>query len=256
MKRSLKYLSILVALLVIVTGCGTKDPKTQLSDAINKVNDAKSFSVKMDGNLSMSSQGMEIKASVNVSGDVNLENDEPTAHYTGSLSIPMLGGDQPLEGYIKTKDGKVYTYTKEDSSWDVETADYKKEDYSMDKIKEALDKAKSVEKVDSDKKGYTKLVVTVSSSDINNAMNDVSDGELSDAQLTDDFKFNVYLKDGYLSIIEIDLTDALTKLMSSETSNSAEVSSSAKFTIELSNFNKVDKVTIPSEVENSAKSEA
>ncbi len=254
MKKRLKYLSIVILLLVMVTGCGIKDPKTQLSDAIEKVNSAKSFNIKMDGNLSLAAQGAEVKGSVNISGDVNIENDEPSAHYTGNISIPLLGGDQQLEGYVKTKDGKVYTYSKTDGDWTVEEEEYKKEDFSIDQIKETLDKAKSIEKVDSDKKGYTKLVVTVSNSDINNAMNSVSDGELSSAQLTDDFKFNVYLKKGYLSIIEIDLTDMLSKLMSTETSNSSDTSASAKITIELSNFNKVDKITVPSDVENNAKS--
>lgn len=256
MKRNLKYLSVLVALLLVVTGCSlNKDPKTKVLDAIEKVENAKSFNFELKGDLSLAAQGVEVTGKASITGEVLFEDYGPSIHYRGNVSIPLLGDDQDVESYvIATQNGKLYTYEKEQYGWTREITDYENKKFSLKELKDAVEKAKSIEKAESERSGYTKYVVTISSDDVNGTLtSNGADAVLGDTKLTDDIKVNVYLKGGYVGYVEVDLSDTLSKLMAESTSNSSDVSTSAKISLYLEDFNKMKAMSIPGTIVEIAK---
>lgn len=261
MKRSLKYFTLLVALLVVVTGCsfGKKDSKTQLEDAVNKTVDAESGKVKADLTASVSMQGTTIDISMTADAEEYKESDNVLSGHA-KVNMSLFGMSQSSEVYMDVKDGYLYTYTGSDGEWTYTKSEYKVADkLSKEKISEYIDKAKEIKEEKTDKKGYTKLLVTISSDEINKLYNnsELNDGEVSNI-VSNDVTLTVYLKDGYVAIVEMDLTDAFKALIGQMGSSSEELNNmeiSAKVSIELSDFNKVDKITIPEDVVNNATEE-
>ncbi len=255
MKKSLKFFSLLIALLVIMTGCDTtkKDAKGKLEDAIKKTSEAKGITLKLDASMETSAEGTTMAVKLGMNGDY-YNDDIPTSHFTTNVSL--LGMSQEMEMYTEVKDGYNYTYTKSGDKWTYTKTEYKKEDTSTEQIKKALDNAKTVKEEKTDKKGYTKLVVTVDKDKINEAMKNENVSKLvdNDTQINSDITMNVYLKDGYVSIIEMDLGNFLKDaLAASEDSSNANMK--ATITIEMSNFNKVDKISVPEDVTKNATEE-
>ena len=72
-------------------------------------------------------------------------------------------------------------------------------------------------------------------------------------EIKNDLSFNVYLKDGYLSIVELDLGKFIKDSVSAEELEKGEIK--AVISIELNDINKADKVTIPEEVTKNATEE-
>lgn len=261
MKRSLKYFTLLVALLVVITGCsfGKKDSKTQLEDAINKTTDAKSAKVKMDLTASASMQGTTLDISMTADAEEYQQSDDVLSGHA-KVNMSLLGMSQSSEVYMDVKDGYLYTYTGSDGEWTYTKSEYKVADkLSKEKISEYVNKAKEIKEEKSDKKGYTKLFVTISSDEINKLYNDseLKTEEVSNV-VSKDVTFTVYLKDGYVTIVEMDLTDTIKDLVSQLGSYAEELKNldvSAKLSVEFSDFNKVDKITVPEDVINNATEE-
>lgn len=255
MKRSLKLLSLLLLLVVVMTGCGKKDPKTQLENALEKMEDVKGVTLKMDANIEATSEGTTMTMAIGMNGDFYGEGKEAAGHYTANISL--FGMNQEVEMYTEVKDGYVYNYTKSEDGWTYTKNEYKETEFEKDDLTEILDKAKTIKEEKSDKDGYTKLVVTVSKETINEAMKDESVASALDSEesveLKEDFSFNVYLKDGYVSIVEIDLGKVIMDSMTSEETEGNDMK--ATLTVELTNYNKVEKITVPEEVTKNAKEE-
>lgn len=257
MKKGLKFLSLFVALLIIMTGCDNtkKDAKSELEDAIKKTSEVKGVALKLDASMEASAEGTTMTISLGMNGDF-YNADTPTSHFKTNVSL--LGMSQEVEMYTEVKDGYNYTYTKSGDKWTYTKSEYKKEEASTEKIKEVLDNAKSVKEEKTDKKGYTKLVVTVDKDKINEAMKNENVSELvsDDAKVNTDITMNVYLKDGYVSIIEMDLGNVLKDAIAdNENSNSTDSNVKAKITVEMNNFNKVDKISVPEDVTKNATEE-
>lgn len=255
MKKSLKFFSLLIAILVMMTGCNTtkKGAKEQLEDAIKKTSEVKGVTLKLDASMEATAEGTTMTVNLGMNGDY-YNDDTPTSHFKTNVSL--LGMSQEMEMYTEVKDGYNYTYTKSGDKWTYTKSEYKKEETSPEQIKKVLDNAKSVKEEKTDKKGYTKLVVAVDKDKINEAMKNENINELvsDDTKVSSDVTMNVYLKDGYVSIVEMDLGNVLKDaLANSDDSNDANVK--AKITIEMSNFNKVDKVSVPEDVTKNATEE-
>lgn len=255
MKKSLKFFSLLIAILVMMTGCNTtkKGAKEQLEDAIKKTSEVKGVTLKLDASMEATAEGTTMTVNLGMNGDY-YNDDTPTSHFKTNVSL--LGMSQEMEMYTEVKDGYNYTYTKSGDKWTYTKSEYKKEETSPEQIKKVLDNAKSVKEEKTDKKGYTKLVVTIDKDKINEAMKNENINDLvsDDTKVSSDVTMNVYLKDGYVSIVEMDLGNVLKDaLANSDDSNDANVK--AKITIEMSNFNKVDKVSVPEDVTKNAKEE-
>lgn len=260
MKKSLKYFSILLALVLVLTGCGKKDKKEEAKSsssddfaaAIEKTSNVKGFKMNLNADVKMSYQGTEIPMSIVMNGDVYSDLENPSAHMNMTMDMGALGGKQTMEMYTIVKDGQQYNYSNTNNAWEVEKQEFKKSEVNKDEILNKIKEAKGVEKVDSDKDGYTKYQVTVEASKINEALK--SAGSITDSasnmEVKNDFKLDVYVKDGYVSIISIDLGDMVKDLLKS---TGAEMDVTAKLTMEFSDFDKVSEITVPEDVVKNAK---
>ena len=224
MKNTLKYLGTMFAMVLLMTGCGSKSAEDTFIEAIDKTNDVKSLKFAMKVDASVSAQGTTMGIGMNIEG----EGAEEAAHLTGKVSV--LGMGQEMEVYTLKKDDVMYTYKKDESGkWTYSKEAFNKEKKNTEEVLKKLKEYKSIKKVKSDKKGYTKL---------------------EDVKIEKNLVINVYIKDGYISIVSVDLTDLAKDLVKEQ---GYEVK--ATITMEMSKFNKVSKVTVPEEVINNAKEE-
>lgn len=262
MKKSIKYFGLmLLVLLIFTTGCDKKDPEKMLKAAIKKTENLKSVKVKFNLNENVKMQGISMDMSFTGDEDVYMDNkDNMVAH--GSYGMTMFGMNNSIENYIELKDGYIYTYNKDaDSGWKYIKTEYKQENDYKDKMIEFFDDAKTVKSQKSDKKGYTKLLVTLASDKINTFYKELAPKELIeqlDKLISKDINFNVYLKDGYISIVEFDLSDMfedVKSLFGEITEEYKDIDFTIKLTIEFSDFNNVSEFKIPDEVIKNAKEE-
>lgn len=261
MKKSIKYfVLVLIVLLVFTTGCGKKDPNKQLKDAIEKTENAKSVKVKFGLNYGFEMQGISMNMSFTGDEDIYKENEENMSAH-GTYKFGMFGMNQSTENYVTLKDGYLYTYVKdEDEGWTYSKTEYKAENDYKDKVTKMLDDATKVKSEKSDKKGYTKLLVTLNIEDVLESINEIipkdSLDEVSE-QINNismkDIIFTVYLKDGYIAIIEMDLTDLLKNISKDLTDELGQLNLNGLLTISMYDYNKVSEVKVPDEVINNAK---
>ena len=139
---------------------------------------------------------------------------------------------------------------------------------------------KSLKEEKTDKKGYTKLVVTFDKDKINEEIKKSADKTIEEYQndtkttseekneaiekakkisdnglLSKDIKVNIYIKDGYIAIVDVDLSELIScvskdSLSEEEKKQIDDLNLEAKLTIELSNFNKIEKIEIPADAKN------
>lgn len=266
MMKDIKYFGlILVLFLVLITGCGKKDPDKQLKDAIEKTENAKSATVKFGLNYGIDMQGISFGVSFTGEEDVYKKNeDNVSAH--GTYSMKTFGINQSTENYIVQKDGYLYTYFKdENGQWTYSKTEYKKDNEDNDykgKVIKVLDSATKVKSEKSDKKGYKKLSVTLNIDDVLKCFNEIipkdSLDEMSE-QLDNismkDVTFTVYIKDGYISVIEIDLEDILKKFTKDLGNEFGQIEPHGVFTISIYDYNNVSEIKVPDEIINNAKEE-
>ena len=250
MKKVVKYLSLLIIVLLATTGCGSKkDPKKMLEDALNKMKDVKTMAMKVDIAVGMKAEGMSLEMSMNVSGEV----DENHNVYM-KVGASLLGYNQSSETYMIHKDGYTYNYTNDGEGWVYTVEEYEgieelTAEEKNEEIDKFLDSIKEVKEEKSDKEGYTKLNVTIDKVKMNEMISDSQ--EDVEFNLEKDMVFNVYIKDGYIEIIEMDISELVNKIMS-ENETEVNMNMTAKVTFELNNFNKIDSIVLPKEIEESA----
>ena len=258
MKKGLKYFSLFLALILVLTGCGKKSSETKenkengnvsIEDAFEKTFDAKGFSVNGTVSMKMAVQGMNAEIKADIKGDV-YKGENLSSHLITTATA--IGMNTKAETYTVVKDGEQYTYQKTDNEgWEYAkskvTDSFKKEDFVN-----ALKEAKENKKVDSDKEGYTKYEVTFDTSKLTGKLNL---GDLTSIPAMD-LTANIYVKDGYVSIISIDLSELYKKMMSDSTTTGSIAGSAditASIYMELSNFGNVNEITVPQDVVSSAK---
>ena len=256
MKQFLKYFSVMIMVLVLSTGCGKdKDAKTILEEASANMKNVESMSMKMTMEMGIDVEGTTF--SMDMVADMDMDKNE---NMHGTYTISMMGISEDVEMYITTKDGYEYTYMKPASSneWQYTkeaVVNEEEETELTEEMNEMFDSMTDVKEVDSDKEGYTKLEVTVNMGKLNELMSEYEAGEDMPAFDSEtDIKMNLYIKDGYICIMEIDMTELMKDMVEQdpETYGSVEYST-VKMTIEVGDFNKIDDITVPEEVVNSAK---
>lgn len=273
MKRSLKYFGLLLLTVLVITGCGKKDPKDQLVDALKKTQKIESAAIKLDGTGSIKASGMTVELSAGAEGEFVLCKDVPAIH--AKYNVNAMGQTMNGEAYLIVKDGKGYAYANDGKGWTVEETEFEFDEYTK-AIKEFREEKidasyfKTVKEVKTDKKGYTKLEVTLDAEKLNAKLEEEMKkeevkeeiGEVN-YKLEKDITFTAYLKNGYLAIVEYDLSDIATELYKSfagafsteSNSNMPEMEISAKISIELDKQNNT-KVEVPEEVTKNAKKTA
>ena len=294
MKRSLKYLSLLVAAILVVTGCNLKtDPEKQLKEAIEKTSKATSVNEKINAEVSMKEDGKDV--SLNLEGDFDeyMESEEKGALH-GNLKLSSQGMSYSVEGYADIDKNIFGAYLNVAGTWikfenKIDEEEFNKviEQYK-DKFNtkdgdEFMKLVKEVKTEKTEEKGTTKLVVVFDKDKINSeikdtfskvkeeAMKEITDAEdKKDAEeeisefeeiinkgiLSDNISCNIYLKDGYISKFEFDMTNLINSIQKSfnldkdklKEFEAAELK--AKITIELTKYDKVEKITIPDAAKN------
>lgn len=249
MKKTIKYLSLLVITLLVVTGCGSKkDPKNVLEDALNNMRDVKSASIAAKFTVGMKSEEMTL----NMDFDVDGKYDENKNFYM-KIKTSLFGFTENQEMYIIEKDGLTYTYTGNDDGWTYTTEEASQlvplPDEEWDEsIDELLGMIKEVKEEKTDRDGYTKLTVTLDKDKLIEAMKEEDEEIQDDIKLEGDLTFNLYVKDGYIAIIEMDISD----IVNQATDDEVEMNMTLKLTLELSDYNKIDAIVLPKEVEENA----
>lgn len=251
MKKAVKYLSLLIMLLLVATGCGSKkDPKEMLKEALNNMKDMKSTAIKMDIEMGINAEGLSLSMDMNVEGKM----DEHGNTYS-KTSASMFGYNQTEEGYIINKNGFTYTYTNDGEGWEYTVEDYVEDeelsDEELDKeIDKFLDTIKDIKEEKTDRDGYTKLVLTIDYAKMNEILKETEEtSEEVEFKLEKDMVLTIYIKDGYVAIIEMDVSDIMNQAMAEDGIN---MNMTAKLTLELNDFNKVDTIVLPQEVEENA----
>lgn len=238
--KKLKYLSLLI-LLVLITGCGEKDGTKLLEEALENMKNVESGTIGVEMSVAMDGYAINM----DMSTDFNKDGE---SHTTTTSTI--LGFSFSTEMYTVIKEDKMYIYSTEDGeTWNygiVPKEEYVSEDMTVENVGTFAENYKSVKQIKSDIDGHTKLEVVV---DKDKMMESLAANQAagSDAsfELSEDLTMYVYVKDGYISRLVIDFTDAM-NVGESETLTTYSMA----FTI--SNYNKVEKIEVPSSIEENA----
>lgn len=258
MKQFLKYFSVMIMVLVLSTGCGKdKDAKTILEEASANMKNVESMSMKMTLEMGIDVEGSTF--SMNMLADMDMDKNE---NMHGTYTVSMMGISEDIEMYMTTKDGYEYTYMKPASSdeWQYTKEEAvvlpEEEDTELtEEMNEMFESMTDIKEVESDREGYTKLEVTVDMGKFNDLMAEYETGEELPAFDSETaMKMNLYIKDNYICIMEIDFTDLMKDMVEQDQEEYGSVTySTVKMTIELGDFNKIDEIVVPEEVVNSAK---
>lgn len=289
MRKYLKYLSFVFVFLLVLTGCDT-DAKSEkkLKDAIDKTAKASSLNekIKLSGSGNVEGQ----KQDYTIEGDFDTYKDsENSSTMRGKLKLASTGMEYSVESYLALSDTKFGAYVNFNNTWVKFEQEFDKKTYQEvinDLKKEFTDSEKFIKLVKSlkeektDKKGYTKLVVTFDKDKINEEMKKSADKAIDEYKndnttsaeekteaiervkkisdnglLSNNIKVNIYIKDGYISIVEVDLSELINclskdSLSEEEKKQIDDLKLEAKLSIELSNFNKIEKIEIPADAKN------
>lgn len=261
MKKYFKYFCLVfILLLLFITGCGKKDPEKQLKNAIEKTENANSVKMKFGLNYGIEMQGISMNMSFTGDQDIYKENEESISAH-GTYKIGTFGMNQSSESYVTLKDGYLYTYVKdEDGQWTYSKIEYKNNNDYKDKVIKVLDSATKVKSEKSEKKGYEQLSVTINIVDalkqFDNIIPKDSLDEINkqlDNNSMKEITFTVYLKDGYISVIEMSLENILKNMLKDISDEYDDINFNGLLTISMDDYNKVSKIEIPDDVINNAK---
>lgn len=256
MKKILKYFSIMIMVLLLSVGCGKKeDPQKILDEVTANMQSVESVSVKITFKIVMDVEGANFSMDMIMDMDTDKDQD-----IHGTASVNMFGIKEEVEMYAVTRDGYEYSYMKtpEIDEWQYTKAEIttnEEEQQLKDEMNKMFDSMSNVKEVKSDRDGYTKLEVTVDMKQFSELLKEYGvDETLPEINQDSDMVMNLYVKDGYVYILEIDYAEMFKAFKGEEDSEEFFNSlSEAKLTIEYSNFNKVDDIVVPEEIVNNAK---
>ena len=238
--KKLKYLSLLF-LLILITGCGSKDGTKVLEDALENMKNVESGTIGVEMDVSMDGYAI----SMDMTTDFNKEGES----YSKTTST-ILGFSFSSSTYTVINEDNMYIYSTEDGeAWTysiVPKSDYISEDMTIENVGTLAENYKSVKEIKSDIDGHTKLEVVVDKDKMMESLNaSQAAGSDADFKLTEDLTMYVYVKDGYISRLVIDFTDAMNVADS-------ESLTTYSMTFTISNYNKVDKIEVPEDIKEKA----
>lgn len=248
--KKIKYLMVLCATMLLVSGCGKKiDADELMKTASKKMEDLESFNMNLNIDMALSSQGFSVGMKADVAGEVDVKNN--ITHTTTTATV--LGMTTTSESYDIEKDGQNITYTSDDEG---ETWTYETKEASEDKteIMNIADKYKSVKKVKSDEKGLTKLEVTFDKKFFNDNSDMFGNGlDMDSMSLDKDLVMYVYVdEDSRITKMVMDLKEYIDADSLNEDSETDLTIDKIVITIEFSKFDKVGVLTVPESVINEA----
>lgn len=290
MKRLIKYFSLLLVLTLVLTGC--KDKKKEEKKNVDSNNGA---NVSLEEAIKNSKEIKNAKFDVSLvfalgSGDKNKIKYEISADgkIDSKQNIYFLGkalatededdtDTEYAEEYIDMENKATYTLTyksenaKKDETWiknsfDDEDVLNSLKEFDLSKVLEFIKESK---KVDSDRTGEDKYEVKI---DLLKALKEIAKAsgedvkeieEIEKQMVIPDLSFNVYVKGKYVSGIETDLGDLLTKslgpvlqqLLTTENNrtNIPDFKVELKGSMHLKDFGSVEDIKVPEEIVKNAK---
>lgn len=256
--KKLKYL-IIMFLVVLISGCGNNDAKETLKEALQNMRNIENAALKIDADLGFDMEGTTL--SMNVDMDMQMDKNK---NVYANINVSFFGQSQQQEMYMINKDDKTYIYESDGEIWTYSFVDYIEstidltdEEYE-EMLEKLLDAMTEVKEEKTDKEGYTKLVVSVNYKKINQLLatyNTESDTEL---KFDSDFELTLYLKDGYIYIVEMDMSNIINdmaKLYGEDdefTSSLSQLDITLKISFEFYDINKINDIELPTEVEENA----
>lgn len=233
--KKLRYFAILFITMLIVTGCGNSDGKEILDEALKNMEKVNKATMSIELLMGNDQYSVDMK----IAGDF----DDETGNAYFETTASLFGMSMVTKSYTTEKEDKVYTYTSEDGeTWYYTIEDASEATNSMTDLSAATKYAgdyKSVKKVKSDLEGHTKLEVTIAKDTMNKLMAETDEG--AGLEITKDLVMYVYVKDGYVTKISMDLSKVI---------DSADMGGLTKYSmsITMSNHNKISAVTVPEDV--------
>ncbi len=211
--KKLRYFSLLLVVVFLMTGCGKGNPKKDLETSLLNMKDTTAIAM----NLSISMGTPEMKIPMKM--EFAMSKDFMHMNY----SVSMLGQTESQEMYMIKKEDKVnqYQYDKANKRWVYTTVESDALDNAEKLTGEEFNKnidefmklLTSVKKVKSDKEGYDKLEIIISKKSMMDfAKKEIeSDEEKEEIEKSfekapEEIKFYAYLKDGELSSMTMDVS--------------------------------------------------
>lgn len=256
MKKT-KYLIVgLLVSVLAITGCSKKGNDLSVEEtfkkAVNNVNSAENFKMKIAMNIGMKAEGLTMDMSVNLDSISDIKNGKSKM----TMSMNMLGMNYETEAYTDTtsESGKTITYTKGmDGTWSKTVSDTQNADTnsSIEFLKN-LDSNNGIKQLKADKNNYN-YEVTINADTFKSLMSEMDDSNVYADALKGDVKIKVSIdkKTYNYSQISMDMTDMMKEYMK-EAQEGVEITK-AEFIISFSDYNKAGNVEIPSDVINAAK---
>lgn len=283
-----KYFSLLLVVALLVTGCG-KDKKEEKTNSNNESNvtleeaikNSKEIkNAKFDASLVFalgSGDKNKIKYEISVDGKID---SKQNIYFLGKDLATEDEEDTDIEyaeEYIDMENKTTYTLTyesenaKKDETWiknsfDDEDVLNSLKEFDLSKVLEFIKESK---KVDSDRTGEDKYEVKI---DLLKALKEIAKATGEDAEeieeiekqmVIPDLSFNVYVKGKYVSGIETDLGDILTKLLGpvfkqlltseNNKTNIPNFKVELKGSVYLTDFGSVEDIKVPEEIVKNAK---
>ena len=287
MKKVLKYFSLMIAFLLVLTGCNfsKKDGKEEISNGFDKTSKATNFSEKVSVDFSMESEGKKVAANATIDGKVYTEGEQTLM----DASIKVGASGMTLEGklYVDASKDAVKIYINYMGQWlkldsaalGIDLKEVMSQNTTQQLTgKDLIDLSKEVKSVKSDKKGENKYNVVLDKEKMNKKFTEAYEKAMEEAKkdatsadaiseyeeainefkngiFSKDFSFVMYTKDGYVTGVEIDMASIIDNIAGSL--NDAEALAQIKkmnltgtIKVELSDFGKVSKIEIPAEAIN------
>ena len=289
MKRLIKYFSLLLVLTLVLTGCKEKKEEKKNVDSNNGANVTLEEAIKNSKEIKNAKFDVSLVFAL-ASGDKNKIKYEISADgkVDSKQNIYFLGKGiatededdadiEYAEEYIDMENKTTYTLTyesenaKKDETWiknsfDDEDVLKSLKEFDLSKVLEFIKESK---KVDSDRTGEDKYEVKI---DLLKALKEIAKAsgedvkeieEIEKQMVIPDLSFNIYVKGKYVSGIETDLGDILTKslgpvlqqLLTSQNSrtNIPNFKVELKGSMHLTDFGSVEDIKVPEEIVKNAK---
>ncbi len=272
--KKYRYLTILLVVVLLMTGCGKKGEKESSNSNSNAdgsytpkqltepatSNDTLDAATKQMSGLESATFDMKMEmlsSQGNTTANMKMDYMNATKQSHMTMNVNVLGLAMTEEAYTLVKDGEMYTYThvtsplmEEDTGWTYETypiSEYEDDNTeSISDIQGLTSKYKQVVEVESDIEGTRRFQITLDKDSLTDTSLD------SEVEVTKDFVVDVYVKDGYVVKIVMDLTSVFADIVEEEEEEPVTITKYV-VTLEISNHNQITNIEVPQDVLKNAK---
>lgn len=257
-----KLLTLLLIFVLVVTGCSSKkenEEETELrktfKTAVSNLENAESLSFNVKMNFGMKKgevlETEEITTLSKYDKNSNAYMMMTQAYEGTSITQEMylIREDDLAHQYIKDTNGK-WNYSREQTIYQYGQS----ETNAQRELVGYLEAITLIEELESDKEGYTLIVGTIEKDNINKVIKALGEDATLISQFypQEDLDIYMYIKDGYIAIVEIDLSSAL-ELFLAMTSQTEYEEPECFITYEISEYNSVKEIAVPDEVQEEVK---